>query len=197
MRYVLRTIAILAMLLGIAGVLHADPVVMLTPPATPPARTFNFMQINRPDRAIPFNADQQGNVQITFVNGTGIALDCVELKVSPAQPKILMGKDGTKFFLEPNVIIFGTNDFLEFARAGGFPGMTNGQSFTLMITGLTPFAELTVTPTIFGCVNQDGGLVSGPCPAKEPEPATIVLLSTGIAGLAVKMRRSFKRRREG
>ena len=200
MRYIvstsLRILGVITMLILFAGPLQADPVVILHPPLTPPTRTFNFMQLNRPDRAIPFLADAQGSVTVTFVNGTGLRVDCLDIRVMPAQGQSLTGSDLTGLFRDPTTII-GTDQVLIFDPVAGFPGMTNGQSFTFTVTGLIPFSTITVTPTVLGCVNQDGTRAVERCPLEPAEPTTILLLCTGLAGVAIKTRKKLKSRKSG
>lgn len=162
--------------------IQADPVVMLIPLSdTPgiPMRMFVPADLNRNNSSVTFAfANDTGDFVINFMNNTGVRLDGLDIRVTP-QPQNITGTDSTGFITTALVIFGGTsNSQIVFTvTIGNFPGggIPPGAKFALKFSGFTGRTDTTVIPT------------------GVPEPATVFLLATGLAGIVIKMRKTLSR----
>ena len=110
--------------------------------------------------------------QIILVNLTGFDITDFHLTVTPEQPMQITGKGGTVFEDE-----LGTNTSIDFVVGAHSSGIPRGEFFTIFTTGFR-------SDTVF----------SGNATASIPEPTSMLLLSTGLAGIAVAIRRRAKQK---
>lgn len=166
----------------------ADPVVMLMPKDPNkelPMITFIAGDLNneKTTAKISFSNDF-GDFSVCLINGTGVRLDGLDIRLMMPQPANITGMDSTGFFVGsgPALITFpGNASQLVFSVAFPNPGtgVPPGAMFTIKLSGFTGKTDADIIPT------------------GVPEPTTILLLGTGLAGVAIKTRKRLKRGKSG
>jgi hypothetical protein len=121
-----------------------------------------------------------------------------------------VGAGSSVYWIVPSAATLGDNaDFagniLAYGQIAFDPGATDLCGRALSKTGLVSFAGVgtTIEPgesvvdanAVGGGCESSSGLNGGPVPAVAPEPGTLLLLGSGIIGLAARMRRARTRAR--
>ena len=162
-----RILGVLSMLMFFAGPLHADPVITLVEGGDNPIDVF---AVNTSLGA--FVIDNNGRLRVTFRNRTSFTFQDLHISFSPPV-NIPINADGGSIF-DVSIVRPGGVDF--FVRTSG-TGIRSGRTITIIFENFPPGTRVTeITNTI-------------------PEPATLILLGTGVAGVAVKVRKKLKHRK--
>lgn len=163
-----RTLIVLAMLSLFAGAAQADPVVTFTEGGT---GATNIMNVGEQFFAGTTNAN--GSLTIVLRNATQSTFLDFHFITNQVHGSPFRGQ-GLPFF--GNFTPRGINQGIDFVRGGTGTGIAPGTTFTVTLTGLFENTDVRATATI-------------------PEPTTLLLLGTGLAGIAIKARKKFKDRK--
>ena len=161
-----RILAVLVMMICFAGPLRADPVVTIVEGGDNP--------LIIPTLATslgPFTIDNTGRLTLTIGNGTSFHFLDLHIRFSPPVNVPITADGGTVFDIaDPSP---GGVDFVV-GQSG--TGIRPGRNVRIIFDD---FPAGTMITEITGTI---------------PEPASLLLLGTGVAGAAIKVRKKLKRR---
>lgn|GEM_PF-3926954 len=186
-RALTRSIYLLGVLIVMGftiGAVRADPItITLTKDKTPGGVDIVLTPDDLKNSTV-FLTVNPINMNMAFVNvmnNTGVVITELEIRFTP-QPMDPVGIDQTGFFTTSPLVTFGgfqsqvVFTIHQFGVPGAGPGIPLGAMFGMKLTNFTPNTQLHIIP-------------SG-----VPEPTTMLLLGTGLAGIAIKTRKRLKSR---
>ena len=155
---------------------------------------FTFTSVNLPSSPVAFQSAQQGTSN-SYAGSAGLALgnvgDSARLSAG-GLPFSMFSIDLSREF--DNVAGSLTVLFTGFFVGGG----STSQSFTFSQFGFVPFSFNSTFTNLdyvdFGTQTSPYFQIDNVAATTVPEPATIILLSMGLAGVAVETRRRHRRR---
>ena len=160
-----RILIALGLLIFFAGPLRADPLVTFF------VTSSTGTSILRLDPFIAGTTDANGLLSVRLRNATQFTFQDFHFETESLQGARWMG-DGTPFFSD----FSSTSSRIDFVVGGTGTGIQPGENFLVGFTGFLPNTIIRGTATI-------------------PEPATVFLLSSGLAGVAIKLRKKLKKRK--
>ena len=164
-----RTLIVLAMLSLFAGAAQADPVVTFTQGGNGAPTNI----INVGEQFIVGRTMADGSLTLVLRNATQSTFLDFHFITNQVHGQRFSGQ-GLPFF--GNFTPRGNNEGIDFVRGGTGTGIPPGTTFTVTLTGLFANTDVRATATI-------------------PEPTTLLLLGTGLAGIAIKARKKLKDRK--
>lgn len=178
MKYIVSTFArvlsVLAILMFFAGPLYADPVVLLSPPPNAPNPIpWPTDPVTGLPTSMIIGTEANGQLgPVTLVNNTNRVF--TDFHFTFARQTAQATGNGSTLFTRA----VGTNTSVDFF-AGTGTGIPIGGVFTLTLSGFNGVTAITATPTFV------------------PEPVSILIFGTGLAGVAIKTRKRLKRHGQG
>lgn len=163
-----RGLGILIISSYFAATVWANPVVTFTNQIPPNMLSTPLTDLN--PRQLCNSVSTCGVIILT--NNTGFVLKDFHILAIPPQTTPIMGQGG-EFFEDAS----GTNQNINFAVGANSPGIGIGETFAIFTFGFSSDTQLIGVPT-----------------TGVPEPTTMLLFSTGVAGVAIKTRKRLKNR---
>lgn len=168
-----RILIVLGMLIFFAGPLRADPVITFINGTDFEPTPINIRNIDQQFFVGLIGVD--GTLKVGLVNQTDFTFQDFHFVTNVPQGAPLISLDGGQPFFSDFTSDKSRIDFVKGGAAEGLPGHLG---FIVEFKGFAPNTQIRATATI-------------------PEPTTLLLLSTGLAGVVIKTRKRLKNRKSG